>query len=401
MKGDFSIPPLRDLPPGRLAQRREHLLFEITRERESRGALARPWPCGGEARSARLVALAAARWSSSSEPLRRSAACATSSSTGASSACPLRERRLARRRAASSSSVGWGGARPLEDDPSSASGCMPTAESSGAGSGGFPRARTSSPPATSSNDSRRRASSSCGRRSCDSSKAVALHSRLSRPTTIPVGFGVEVRDGDRLVRLREQSEGDEDDRRSNSGSPADRRAAHRPGVGAAVERVGRSRGQGVRAVALRGVHRHRAAEGCVSAPLLTAAAGRGSAPRQEPDKLRGRLLSNIDQVPGHMVVIGRSVTYCSKLATEEAREVAEALSGLDPDPRFHPSSWRIGWLNGQQLRRRRSGRAVPPPRPGHLLRLRVSVRDVTGATLQNGEPRIGTSCSRARWGSHP
>ncbi len=38
MKGDVSIPPLRDLPPGRLAQRREHLLFEITSERESRGA---------------------------------------------------------------------------------------------------------------------------------------------------------------------------------------------------------------------------------------------------------------------------------------------------------------------------------------------------------------------------
>lgn len=44
MKGDLSIPPLRDLPPGRLAQRREHLLFEITRERASRGALARLWP---------------------------------------------------------------------------------------------------------------------------------------------------------------------------------------------------------------------------------------------------------------------------------------------------------------------------------------------------------------------
>src|SRR5688572_5547336 len=29
MKGDFSIPPSRDLPPNRLAQRREHLLFEI------------------------------------------------------------------------------------------------------------------------------------------------------------------------------------------------------------------------------------------------------------------------------------------------------------------------------------------------------------------------------------
>ncbi|HSF60644.1 MAG TPA: hypothetical protein VLA69_03040 [Gaiellaceae bacterium] len=46
------------------------------------------------------------------------------------------------------------------------------------------------------------------------------------------------------------------------------------------------------------------------------------------------VVTNIDQEPGHMVVIGRSITYCSKLTTEEAREVAEALSGLDPDPGF-------------------------------------------------------------------
>ena len=32
MKGDTSIPPLRDLPPGRLAQRRAHLISEITCE---------------------------------------------------------------------------------------------------------------------------------------------------------------------------------------------------------------------------------------------------------------------------------------------------------------------------------------------------------------------------------
>ena len=52
MKGEISIPPLRDLPPGRPAQRREHLLFEITRERGSRGAF-------GPSRR-RLVTLAAA-----------------------------------------------------------------------------------------------------------------------------------------------------------------------------------------------------------------------------------------------------------------------------------------------------------------------------------------------------
>lgn len=61
MKGDFLIPPLRDLPPGRLAQRREHLLFEITRERESRGAPARLLPSRwGRPSRRRLVALAAA-----------------------------------------------------------------------------------------------------------------------------------------------------------------------------------------------------------------------------------------------------------------------------------------------------------------------------------------------------
>lgn len=61
MKGDISIPPLRDLPPGRLAQRGEHLLFEITRERESRGALARPWPSRRRRpRRQRILVLAAA-----------------------------------------------------------------------------------------------------------------------------------------------------------------------------------------------------------------------------------------------------------------------------------------------------------------------------------------------------
>jgi Tol biopolymer transport system component len=40
MKGDSSIPPLRDLPPGRLAQRREHLVSEIAQP-PSRSALPR------------------------------------------------------------------------------------------------------------------------------------------------------------------------------------------------------------------------------------------------------------------------------------------------------------------------------------------------------------------------
>ncbi len=35
---------------------------------------------------------------------------------------------------------------------------------------------------------------------------------------------------------------------------------------------------------------------------------------------------------GPVEVQGRWVEYCSKLTTEEARDVAEALSGLDPEP---------------------------------------------------------------------
>jgi hypothetical protein len=54
---------------------------------------------------------------------------------------------------------------------------------------------------------------------------------------------------------------------------------------------------------------------------------------------KGRTRSEDDVVEareaGRIVVLGQSVTYCSKLATEDAREVAEAVSGLDRDRRFH------------------------------------------------------------------
>ena len=65
----------------------------------------------------------------------------------------------------------------------------------------------------------------------------------------------------------------------------------------------------------------------------------------------GDVVSNIDQEPGHMVVIGRSVTYCSKLETEDAREVAEALSGFDRDPGFHNVvlAYRVAEPNRRQV----------------------------------------------------
>jgi hypothetical protein len=62
MKGALPIPPLRDLPPGRLAQRSAHLLFEIAPDRESRGASARRWPSrwGRPSRRRLTLVLAAA-----------------------------------------------------------------------------------------------------------------------------------------------------------------------------------------------------------------------------------------------------------------------------------------------------------------------------------------------------
>jgi len=51
-----------------------------------------------------------------------------------------------------------------------------------------------------------------------------------------------------------------------------------------------------------------------------------------------------------MVVLGRQVTYCSKLTTEEAREVDKALSGLDPDPRFPQDP--LGYLVAEAVKNR-------------------------------------------------
>jgi hypothetical protein len=57
-------------------------------------------------------------------------------------------------------------------------------------------------------------------------------------------------------------------------------------------------------------------------------------PKRAADALRDKSRTRYDgevieaREGGRTVVLGRSVTYCSKLTTEEAREVADALSGL-------------------------------------------------------------------------
>ncbi len=69
-------------------------------------------------------------------------------------------------------------------------------------------------------------------------------------------------------------------------------------------------------------------------------------PTRAADVLRGKSLTPLD---GEVVEgargtpsLGRSVTYCSKLTTGEAREVADAVSGLERDP--WPSAWCTTWL---------------------------------------------------------
>lgn len=60
MSNDYSLPPLRDLPPSRLGQRAEHLHAEITREQQPRFMMRRlPTPRMHIARSV-LVAMIAA-----------------------------------------------------------------------------------------------------------------------------------------------------------------------------------------------------------------------------------------------------------------------------------------------------------------------------------------------------
>jgi len=60
------------------------------------------------------------------------------------------------------------------------------------------------------------------------------------------------------------------------------------------------------------------------------------------DKSRTRLDGDVFDAARN-VVLARSVTYCSKLATEEARAVADAFAGLDPDPRWqrHTLAYRL------------------------------------------------------------
>jgi hypothetical protein len=77
------------------------------------------------------------------------------------------------------------------------------------------------------------------------------------------------------------------------------------------------------------------------------------------DKSRTRLDGDVEASPkggGPVEVQGRWVRYCSRLATEEARELAERLSGLDHDPRLARLQYRLAeaapgarWWEGTEM----------------------------------------------------
>lgn len=145
-------------------------------------------------------------------------------------------------------------------------------------------------------------------------------------------FGVEVRDGDRLVRLREQSEGtmampEQLSARRRIDALLTDPASVLPSSAWAVREV-RAYVPSHYAVCIRTSPPKNASQLLSLLPTRAADVLRDTAPtRIDGDVVEAR--------EGYTVVLGRSVTYCFKVATEEAREVAEAHSGFDPDPGFH------------------------------------------------------------------
>ena len=148
MNGDFSIPPLRDLPPHRLAERREHLISEIAQPPSRR-----PLPRRG------LLALVAAALM---------VVVGAASAFGGVRAFILDQglHRLAAHGSDAERAGERGACRPLggeERDPREDATAAPLFRawvyadgriiwSRRLGLEAFPRGRTSSPPATSSND---------------------------------------------------------------------------------------------------------------------------------------------------------------------------------------------------------------------------------------------------------
>jgi hypothetical protein len=147
----------------------------------------------------------------------------------------------------------------------------------------------------------------------------------------PRRFGVEVRDGDRLVRA------------NGEGSIATpEQLAARRRVGALLTDAASVLPPSAWAVREIRAYVPSYYQVCMdTSPPKDLSQLLALLPVQAADVLRGKSLEWSEsgyveaREGGRTVVIGRSATYCTKLSTEETREVAEPLSGLDQDPRFH------------------------------------------------------------------
>jgi hypothetical protein len=148
----------------------------------------------------------------------------------------------------------------------------------------------------------------------------------------PRRFRVEVRDGDRLVRANWEGTG--------IATPEQRAARRR--VDALLTDTASLLPPSAWAVREIRAYVPSHYEVCMdTSPPKDASQLLSLLPAKAADVLRGKSLKGSEgdlvqaREGGRTAVIGRSATYCTKLTTEEAREVAEPFSGLDQDPRFH------------------------------------------------------------------
>jgi hypothetical protein len=338
MKDDFSIPLLRDLPPGRLAQRREHLLFEITRERESRGALARPWRVRwGRPGRRRLVALAAAvlvvvvGTASAFSGVRAffvDKGFVGLPPKGATPSTP-ESGELVLRWLGRSESLGG---RPLVRVWVYADGRIIWSQTASR-SGGIPEGASE---LTSGYLEQRLTPDGVELLRSEVLgllEGSGIPLETVTPDDEPRGYpSLEVRDGDRFVRASWEGTG--------IATPEQVSALRR--IDALVTDTASVLPASAWAVRKVRAYVPSHYEVCMdTSPPKAASQLLSLLPAQAADVLRGKSLKGSEgdlveaREGGRTVVVGRSATYCAKLTTEEAREVAEPFFGLDQDPRFH------------------------------------------------------------------
>ena len=334
MKGDVSIPPSRDLPPNRLAQRREHLVSEIT-QAPSRWPLQRRGFVAFVA-AALIVVVGTASAIGGVRAFILDQGFIGLPPVGATPSTPESGELVIRWLGRSKTHARGPYSAPLVRAWVYSDGRVIWSEESSQSSRPVPEGADE---LTSGYLEQRLTPEGV---ELLRSEVIGLLERSGIPLeTIPTDdepgrFGVEVRDGDRLVRANWDWEG------SGTATPEQLAALGR--VDALLTDTASVLPPSAWAVREIRAYVPSHYQVCIqTSPPQDVSDLLSLLPARAADLLRDRsrtsseddVVSNIDQEPGHMVVIGRSVTYCSKLATEDAREVTDALSGLDQDPNFH------------------------------------------------------------------